>query len=131
MPAVLVGGAAISRKSPVRLRLDELVAAVSSREGAAANGDLEPFDRAVCEAARHVLFAYTDEAGWLPGPDVPLAENCCSVLENATKCMDSSAYKDADLYAASVNEKLYLFRRFAQGEKIETVLQDVLVGHVR
>ena len=128
MPAV-IGGTTISRKSPVRLRLDELATAVSSREGAAANGGLEPFDRAVCEAARHVLFAYTDEAGWLPGPDVPLAEECCSVLERATKCMASSAYKDANLYSASVGEKLYLFHRFAQGEKIETVLQDVLVGH--
>ena len=52
-------------------------------------GALEPFDRAVCEAARHVLFAYTDEAGWLPGPDVPLAEECCSVLEPASEVIAS------------------------------------------
>jgi hypothetical protein len=120
--ATVEGRALIARASPLQALLAKLDAVVEARSQRAGDPNLEPLDRAVCEAARRVLFGYVDVAGWLSEPDRPLADKCRAALEQATKCLNPKAYTGAGKYFHSVNDKACILRRMAQGEKIETVL---------
>ena len=97
---------------------------------------LDPLDRAVCLAARGLLFRYLEVADLIDQEETSVGRECVEALRDAANCVDPAAYKGTEgendkgaaAYRESIEQKAKLLERITRGEPIEDVLLSALAS---